>query len=75
MTHAAKVAFALFADIANKKNGQGMLHLADFQRARDGKQSGNPRAVVRNAGAKELGSLLADIQRRIGREDRINMRA
>jgi hypothetical protein len=75
MAHAAQIAFALFTDIGDKEHGHGGLNADLMEGGSQGPESGKSGAVVTDAGTEKLGVLAANVERRGGGEDGIEMSA
>src|SRR5215470_15809170 len=75
VAHAAQVAFALLTHISDKQQRRRMRQVEIRKRRRDRKQRGYPRRVVRYSGPMKLSALLANVQRRAGGEDGVQVRA
>src|SRR5262249_40925345 len=73
VAHASKVTFAFLADIADKKQSQGVANTDVLQSRRNRKHGGNAGSIVGDAGAVQPASLLADVQRRACGEDCVQM--
>ena len=54
MAHAAKIARAFLADVADEVDGAVRLHAGLLERARDGEHDGESAAVVADARRDEL---------------------
>src|SRR5580658_7350761 len=75
VAHAAQVAFALFADIADEDKRKRVTDAHRPQHGGDAEHGGHAGAVVGNSRAVEAASLLADVQRRVRRKNRVDVRA
>ena len=62
--HAAQIAFALFANVANEQKRHLVTHAHRTQQRRDAKQGSDPGSVIGNTGAVQASSLLANVERR-----------
>src|SRR5579864_2807361 len=67
VAHTAQIALALLTDVADEQKWHGM---ADTDGAEEG---GHASPVVRNTGAVEASSLLADVERSAGRKNRVDV--
>jgi len=75
VTHAAQIAFALLADVADKQKRQRVAELRSLQHGGNGENGGDAGTVVRNAGAIQAASLLANVERSAGGEHGIEVGA
>ena len=75
MTHAAEVAFALFAYVGGEEDGDGWGDFGVLERGGDGEQRGESGAVVADAGGVDAGGVLFFdwFDGRVGGEDGVEM--
>src|SRR5581483_8308692 len=75
MPHAPQIPRALLAHVADKHDGKLMGQLHGTQRTCDREHGSHPRAVIGDPGTVEPGTLLADVERSAGRENRVYVSA
>ena len=71
--HAAKIAFAFFADVGDEENRAARLDAGFVNGARDGDEAGEAGAVVGDAGSVEAIAVAADFYFGAGRENGVEM--
>jgi len=75
MTHAAQVAFAFFAHVADENNVGGRLELRALQRRGHRQQSDHAGGIVADSGTVQTVGFFARLERGTLREDGIKVRA
>jgi len=76
MTHAAKVAFALFAYVGGEEDGDGWGDVGEAEGGGDGEESGESGGVVADAGGEDAGGVVGFewVDEGVGGEDGVEVR-